>query len=87
MGGVTGTTAAPTEGQQQGAGRGSTGWLLLTEAVEMFGPAATTQEFSKKLLKRQADVVGESTKCAMFKIQALESANLWVFVGMVKGGA
>ena len=26
MGGGTGTTAAPTSGQQQGGGRGSTGW-------------------------------------------------------------
>ena len=47
MGGGTVTTAAPTAGQQQGAGKGSTGWSDLTEAVKMFGPAATTQEFSK----------------------------------------
>ena len=39
----------------------------------------------KKLLKWQADVGGESKKCATFKIQAAEAANLWVFVGMVKG--
>ena len=30
---------------------------------------------------------GESTKCATFKIQAAEAENLWVFVGMVEGGA
>ena len=53
----------------------------------MFGPAATTQDFSKKLLKYQADVSGESTKCAIFKTQAVEAANLRVFVGMVKGDA
>ena len=47
MGGGTGTTAAPTAGQQQGAGRGSTGWSAPTEATKMFGSAATTQEFSK----------------------------------------
>ena len=51
MGGATGTTAAPTSGQHQGVGRGSTGWLELTEAVKMFEPEATTQEFSEKLLK------------------------------------
>ena len=49
------------------------GWSELTEAVKMFGPAATTQEFSKKLLKWKADVRGESTKCATFKIQAVEA--------------
>ena len=62
MGGATGTTAAPTSGQHQGVGRGSTGWLELTEAVKMFGPEATMQEFSKKLIKWQADVGGKSTK-------------------------
>ena len=51
----------------------------------MFGPAAITQEFSKKKLKWQADVGGESTKCAKFKIQAVEAGNLRVFVGIVKG--
>ena len=49
MGGSTGTVAAPpatlTTGQHQCASRGSTGWSALTEAVKMFGPAATTQEF------------------------------------------
>ena len=30
---------------------GTTRWSALTEAVNMFGPAAITQEFSKKLLK------------------------------------
>ena len=53
----------------------------------MFGPAATTQDFLEKLLKWQADARGESTKCAKFKIQAVEAANLRVFVGMVKGDA
>ena len=42
---------------------------------------------SEKLLKWQAYVRGELTKCATFKIQAAEAANLWVFVGMVKGDA
>ena len=53
----------------------------------MLRPAAKTQEFSKKLLKWQADVGGDSTKCATFKTQAVEAANLWVFFGMVKGDA
>ena len=35
----------------------------------------------------QADVGKESTKCATFKIQVAEAANLRVFVGMVKGDA
>ena len=30
---------------------------------------------------------GTSTKYATFKIQAAEAANLWVFVGMIKGDA
>ena len=47
MGGATGTVSAPAAGQHQCVGRGSTGWYALTEAVKMFGPAATTQEFSK----------------------------------------
>ena len=47
MGGGTGKTAAPTSVKHKGAGRGSTGWSALTEAVEMFGPAVITQEFSK----------------------------------------
>ena len=87
MGGATGTAAAPTAGKQQGTGRSSTGWSVLTEAVKIFGPAVTTQEFSKKLLKWQADVGGDSTKCATFKTQAVEVANLRVFVGEVKGDA
>ena len=53
----------------------------------MFEPAEITQEFSKKLLKWQAEVGGISTKCATFKIEAVEAANFWAFVGMVKGDA
>ena len=60
------STPPPTSGQQQDTGRGSTGWSALTEAMKMVGPAAITQEFSKKLLKWQADVGGELTKCDMF---------------------
>ena len=78
--------ASLTAGNQQDSGGGNTGWSALTESVKIFGPAAITQEFSKKLLKWQADVGGESTKCATFKIQAREAENLRVFVGMVKGG-
>ena len=85
MGRATGTTAAPTSGQQQGEGRGSMRWSALTEAMKMFGPAEKTQEFSKKLLKWQLNVEGESTKRATFKIQAVEAANLRVFIGMVRG--
>ena len=57
------------------------------EALERFGPEAITKEFSTKLLKWQADIGGESKKCATFKVQAAEAANLGVFVGMVKGDA
>ena len=60
--------AALTSGQQKGVGGGDTGWSALMEAVKCFGPEAITQEFSLKLLKWKADVGGESTKCAMFKI-------------------
>ena len=60
---------------------------MLTEAVKNFGPAGITQEFSKEILKFQADVGGELTKCDAFKIKAVEAANLRVFVGMVKGDA
>ena len=55
--------------------------------MTIFGPAATTQDFSKIVLKWQADVGGESTKCATFKTQAVEAANFQVFVGMVKEDA
>ena len=55
--------------------------------MKIFGPAVITQEFSKKLLKWQAYIRGEPTKCATFKIQAAEAENLRVFVGMVKGDA
>ena len=58
---------------------------MLTEAVKKFGPAVTTQKSSEKLTKWQADVERESTKCTKFKIQAVEAANLRVFVGMIKG--
>ena len=62
------------------------GCSSLTESVKCFGPAATTQDFSK-IMKWQVNVGGELTKCATFKIQAVEAANLQVFVGMVKGEA
>ena len=55
--------------------------------MKKFGPAGITQEFSKKLLKFQADVGGELTKYTTFKIQAVEAENLQVLVGMVKGDA
>ena len=48
MGEAKGTVSAPAEGQQQGAGRGSTGWSMLTEDMKMFGIASTMQDFSKK---------------------------------------
>ena len=54
------------------------------EAVIIFGPAATMQEFSKKLLKCQEGVGGELTKCATLKTQAAETAGLRVCVGMLK---
>ena len=54
---------------------------------EIFRLAAITQEFLEKLIKWQADVGGESTNCAMFKIQVVEAANLRLFVSMVKGDA
>ena len=41
----------------------------------------------EKLLKWQADVGGYSKKCATFKIQVVEAANLRVFVDTVKGDA
>ena len=47
MGGATRKKSAPKAGQQQGVERGSKGWSALTEAVKMFGPAATMYEFSK----------------------------------------
>ena len=85
MGGAVGTGEERDVGQQQCAGRESTGWSALTEAVKMFGTAETTLEFSKKLLIWQAYVGGELTNCATFNIQAVEAENLRVFVGMVKG--
>ena len=40
--------AAMMSGQQTFVGRGVMGWSTLTASVKLFGPAATTQEFSKK---------------------------------------
>ena len=84
---MTGTAAELESGHQKYKGRGGTGWSALTEAVKIFGPAATTQDFSKILLKGQADVGGDPTKCATFKTKAVEAANLQIFVGMVKEDA
>ena len=61
------------------------GWSALMEAMKIFVPAATTQEFSKKILKWQADVGGKLKKCATFKTQTIEAANLRVFFRMLKG--
>ena len=47
MGGATGTTAAPTAGQQKVAERGSTVCSALTEAMKIIELADTTQEFSR----------------------------------------
>ena len=69
----TGTMAALKSGHRQDAGGEKKGWSALTEAVKLFGPAAITQEFSKKFLKLQADVGGESTKCATFETQAVKA--------------
>ena len=73
VGGAAATAATPTtstaSGKQQFAGRRSTVWSALTDFVKISGPAVTTQEFSKKLYKWKADVGGDSTKCATFKIQ------------------
>ena len=79
--------AATEAGKQQFLVRGIIGWFAVTAAVRMFGLAATTKEFLTKQLKQQADVGGGSTKCAIFKTQAVEVANLRVFVGEVKGDA
>ena len=82
MGGGTGTTAAPTAGQQQGTGRGSTGWSVLTEAVNYFGTASITQEFSKKLLKWQADVGGSRQSAPRLKYKRWKwriCGYLWVW--------
>ena len=88
VGGLETTAATPTAstdaGQQPFTSRVSTVWSALTAALNTFETEATTQEFLKKLLKWQADVGGESTKCAKFKTKAVEAANLWVFVDMVK---
>ena len=52
---------------------------------ENVSAGSVTQEFSKKLLKWQADVGRELTKCTTFKTQAVEAANLWIFFGVLKG--
>ena len=54
---------------------------------EMFWASGDYIGVLKKTLKWPADVGGESTNCATSKIQAVGAANLWVFVGMVKGNA
>ena len=76
---VATTTASTAAGKQKFVERGSTVWFALTADVKIFGPAATTQEFLKKLLKWKADVGGEYTKCATFKTQDFKTTNLQVF--------
>ena len=56
------------------------GWYLFLASSNNTG-------FLGKILKWKADVLGESTKCAMFKIKAAEEANLRVSTGMLKGDA
>ena len=68
-------------------GRGNTLCSALTASVKSFGPAATTQEFSKKLLKWQANVVGDSTKRALFKTQVGGVSDLRLLIFMVRGDA
>ena len=53
----------------------------------MFWASSNYTGVLEKLLKWHSDVGEESTKCATFKIQAVEAENLWVFVGIVKGDA
>ena len=52
-------TSETVTGKHPFVGRGSEVLSALTAAVNMFGMAATTKEFSEKLLKWQADVEGE----------------------------
>ena len=54
---------------------------------ELFWASINYTGVLKKTSKMAGRCWGESTKCATFKIQAVEVANLRVFVGMVKGDA
>ena len=45
VGGAAMNMAATASGQQKFTGKGSTLWSALTDAVNMSGPAATTQGF------------------------------------------
>ena len=60
-------------------------WSALKEAVARVGAAAISHEFSKRMLKGQSNVGGDESKAKDFRDQALESQNLQVFFGMVKG--
>ena len=75
--------AAPVQHQQ--AGSVQEGWLEMKAAVARVGAAATSQKMSNYMLKWQSDDGGDDSKAKEFRAQALESKNILVFVGVVKG--
>ena len=79
--------AALTEGQQQGAGGGEYRMVRSDRGCENVWASRNHTGVLLKTPKMAGRYWGESTKCATFKIQAVEAANLRVFVGMVKGDA
>ena len=49
------------------------------------GEAAISHKSLEQMLKGESDVGGDDSKAKYFRAQALESQNLQIFVGMVKG--
>ena len=75
--------SVPVQLQQPGSDQAV--WSALKAAVARVGAAAISHEFSKRMLKGQSNVGGDESKAKDFRDQALESQNLQVFVGVVKG--
>ena len=83
--GGTVTMAALIVGQQQGAVWGGYMMVSADGGRENVWASSDYTGVLEKILKCKADVGGESTKRATFKIQAAEAEIFWVFVSMVKG--
>ena len=67
--------------------KGEYGIVCADGVRENIWASSDSAGFFEKLLKWQADIGGESMKCATFKTQAAEAAKLRVFVGMANGDA
>ena len=87
IGEATGTTAALAAPAAARCREGGYGMVRTDGGCEIFWSSSDKAGFFEKTSEIAVGCQGESNKCATFKIQAVEAANLRVFVGMVKGDA